>query len=509
MAYKKIKLWLRQLKILESYRYYIYKMNMTLNFSTIEEQQFNDYAETIIQQSINSLDSGDDIMMELWVERLNVLLTMYSYLLNVQERPNYITRINMISQLVNQLETQRENLQNSDLVGNNLISFQPTGGRHKIIILEPALRLLREEGFNWSQIAEIFGVSTRTISRRRNEYNISDDLSNYTNMTDEQLDNMIKNLRAEHPFFGQVLLMGALHALGIRISRQRLRDSLQRVDTFGVLNRWSNIIPRRVYNVAGPNHLWHIDGNHKLIRWKFVIHGAIDGYSRMITYLKCSGNNKSETVLHAFLEACDTFGTPTRVRADRGGENVQVQRHMESIRNRSFIAGRSVHNQRIERLWVDLKRVLRIYITVFNYLEDNCGLDIDNIVYMFCLHYVYLPRINNTLKLFTEAWNLHSIRTEHNLNPTQLFTQGMLQHGIRGIEDLAGNLTEYGIDWNGPTPSDELNTIVIVDEPRNILNNRQYLNLVSNVNPLQTDNCYGINVYLECVHVVANILQHS
>ena len=29
--------------------------------------------------------------------------------------------------------------------------------------------------------------------------------------------------------------------------------------------------------------IWHIDGNHKLIRWRFVVHRGIDGYSRMIT----------------------------------------------------------------------------------------------------------------------------------------------------------------------------------------------------------------------------------
>jgi len=73
------------------------------------------------------------------------------------------------------------------------------------------------------------------------------------------------------------MMMGVLQSEGIQITRQRLRDSIQRVDAFGVVNRRINIIPRRRYKVAGPNALWHIDGHHKLIRWKFIIHGGIDG----------------------------------------------------------------------------------------------------------------------------------------------------------------------------------------------------------------------------------------
>ena len=33
---------------------------------------------------------------------------------------------------------------------------------------------------------------------------------------------------------------------------------------------WFNTIIRRVYSVQGPNSLWHIDGLHCLIRWRFV-----------------------------------------------------------------------------------------------------------------------------------------------------------------------------------------------------------------------------------------------
>ncbi len=50
-------------------------------------------------------------------------------------------------------------------------------------------------------------------------------------------------------------------------------------------------------------------------RWKFVVHGEIDGYSRLIVYMQCSGNNRAGT---AFSEAVQLYGVPSRVRDDRG-----------------------------------------------------------------------------------------------------------------------------------------------------------------------------------------------
>ena len=76
------------------------------------------------------------------------------------------------------------------------------------------------------------------------------------------------------------------------------------------------------------NSVWHIDGYHKLVCWHLVIHGGIDGYSRLINYLMVASNNHSETILSAFVEAVDEFGLPLRIRMDKGGENVGVASFM-------------------------------------------------------------------------------------------------------------------------------------------------------------------------------------
>ncbi|GBB95202.1 hypothetical protein RclHR1_24990002 [Rhizophagus clarus] len=192
-----------------------------------------------------------------------------------------------------------------------------TGGRPKFIINFKAIRLLREQEFSWIKIDEIFEVSASTIKRLRQEHNIEDPIQPYSSLLDDNLDVVVRRLKQENPFSGIRILMGTLKSEDVRITRQRLQNSIRRVDAFRNISRAIRTITRRVYKVAGPNALWHIDGNHKLIRWKFVIHAGIDGYSRMITYIHCSGNNKSQTVFQYFRKGTYEFGIPSRIRADK------------------------------------------------------------------------------------------------------------------------------------------------------------------------------------------------
>lgn len=90
----------------------------------------------------------------------------------------------------------------------------------------------------------------------------------------------------------------------------------------------------------------------KLIRWKIVVHGGVDGKTRVVVYLHASNNNRADTVRNIFCDATVEFGWPSRVRADWEGENLGVKEEMEAARGEgrgSFFAGPSTHNQRIER----------------------------------------------------------------------------------------------------------------------------------------------------------------
>lgn len=211
---------------------------------------------------------------------------------------------------------------------------------------------LRKLHFKWTKIAEILGISRSTLYRRFEQAGISP--VDHTPLLDQEIDEIICSIKRNHPNDGEVLLQGRLLDMGIRITRQALRVSIHRVDHESVVDRRRHVVRRRVYSVPHPNAIWHMDGNHKLIRWRLVIHGMIDGFSRTVIYLKCAANNRSSTVLDFFRDGVSQFGIPDHVRSDHGGENVGVWRYVILTHNGDFssvITGSSAHNERVERLW--------------------------------------------------------------------------------------------------------------------------------------------------------------
>ena len=117
-----------------------------------------------------------------------------------------------------------------------------------------------------------------------------------------------------------------------------------------------------------------------------------------------------------FESAVEKLGLPSRLRGDQGVENVAVARYMfahpqRGPGRRSFIAGKSYHNQRIERLWRDVfSSSLSKFYCVLWYLEDAGLLDIADELQLFVLRLVFTPKVNEDLLQFQNSWDNHLLR---------------------------------------------------------------------------------------------------
>ncbi|XP_013888677.1 uncharacterized protein LOC106536054 [Austrofundulus limnaeus] len=341
---------------------------------------------------------------------------------------------------------------------------------------------MRDLGFSWMAISRMLSVNIRTLYNHRTQLGLVD-YGSFINISNEALDSVISEILHQTPGSGETYITGSLRGRGIRVQRWRVRERLRIIDPVGRAFRGRRTIQRRVYNVSVPNHVWHVDTNHKLNPWGFVFHGAVDGFSRCITYLRCCTDNRASTSLQLFQSAVEQYGLPHHVRGDAGGENIDIARFM--IENRgpnraSFMVGRSVHNQRIERLWGEVNRVVSFYFKdLFLFMENTGILDSTNPLHIRALHHVYLTRINRSVDEFMSQWNHHSLRTMENRSPLQLWTFGMLQLPDHERPPTIAHV-QHG--YNAHQRDEELGQI----------------------NPLNEDGNHGIELYLYACNLLQN-----
>ena len=228
-------------------------------------------------------------------------------------------------------------------------------------------------------------------------------------------------------------------------------------------------------------------------------------------FLRCSDNNLSQTVLELFLKAIEKDGFwPSRIRVDYGVENVLVCDAMVEARGEgrgSFIAGPSTRNQRIERLSREVFRcVCHIFYYVFYAMEDTGLLRIDNPVDVTALHLTFVPRINEALSEFMEAFNHHQLRTEHHWSPYQMWINGMLNELnplARGqLDDAPQDLEYYGIDLDGPSP------FVVVPTVELPVNHQSVTSIVlERIDPLMPSTQMGIDIYTSIHQIVKDSVE--
>ncbi len=209
----------------------------------------------------------------------------------------------------------------------------------------------------------------------------------------------------------------------------------------------------------------------------------------------------SSTVMSSFYKAVNDYGLPDQVRSDLGGENTDVWLYMieQKQSESAVLVGSSTHNQRIERLWRDTYRcVVALYVDLFQKMEADSRLNLLNEIDLFCLHVVFLPRINRDLISFIECWSNHSLSTEGNLTPNQLFIEGAIENNVTiSRPSLDPGFVQYTI------PSSN----VAVDVPRssfvpcdNILHDLEL------VDKLQNCSDFGYSIYRDVCNTVGSHL---
>ena len=270
------------------------------------------------------------------------------------------------------------------------------------------------------------------------EYGISYD-DRYSHISDERLREVIQDIRRDHCDMGEIMIMGHLRSRRINVQRHRVRLALEQMDP--------------------------------------------EGKRKRTEYL----------------------GFPLHVRTDHGGENVKVWEAMYDHYGsdvRPVLTGRSVHNQRAERNNRDLNACITTpFKQIFMQLENDGHLDVDNETDMFCLHYVYIPRINNALVAHLNAHNNHKISTEASATPSQLF------YANNHLRELFVNTdtNDQPSPAQSPAQSPEL-SVVTVPSTTCPISDEHFLELEA-IDPLKDSTMQGKDIFLEVVDFVGNALQ--
>ncbi|XP_016326655.1 uncharacterized protein LOC107676593 [Sinocyclocheilus anshuiensis] len=160
-------------------------------------------------------------------------------------------------------------------------------GRPRLDIRRDDLEELLHTALPVEHLSRICGVSRSTINRRLKEHTLSIRAC-YSNISDEELDHVVRSIKIRMPHAGYRLMKGELLARGHQIQWHRMKASMRQVDGAGILARMVQLgfIARRSYSVPAPLSLVHVDTNHKLITFNIVTFGGIDGFSRKVLLVK-------------------------------------------------------------------------------------------------------------------------------------------------------------------------------------------------------------------------------
>ena len=147
------------------------------------------------------------------------------------------------------------------------------------------------------------------------------------------------------------------------------------------------------------------------------------------------------------------------------------------------------------------RSVIVTFGNLFRALEAEGHFDHLNEVDIYCLHYIFVPRINQALSSFVEGWNNHSVSTEGNQTPYQMFLLGLMPSLSNSNSDSDSDSEE------GSEPLD-LQSNDAVSVPRCSFNPcpRLQQEFTNSVDPLSPCRNHGRSLFLTAIRLCGNHL---
>ncbi len=138
----------------------------------------------------------------------------------------------------------------------------------------------------------------------------------------------------------------------------------------------------------------------------------------------------------------------------------------------------------------------------FNFMEEHNVLDSPNELRFFCLHYIYLPRIQRAATEFQNQWNNHGLSTQGGKTPLQLWQRGIVSNvgiynpSMNGVCDIN---SDFAIDDNIPLSQFQTSSAVIVPSINISISDTTMETRQWTFDPFEDDGNHGIDLFCNLV----------
>ena len=167
----------------------------------------------------NPEDFIDSIIIK--CERLLIAVVLLSEVDNLSDA--VLSGTDAVYDSIEEIITFLDDAANVHVTAHALTQSSQSQGRPKLKVCKEQLKFLLDANFTQNHIASLMNCSSKTISRRIKEYNLT---TQRTQITEDDLNQVTLLYVQRYPNAGQKSYSAFLLDQGIHISRQKVRDSL-------------------------------------------------------------------------------------------------------------------------------------------------------------------------------------------------------------------------------------------------------------------------------------------